>query len=246
MLFPRQLIINMLLEAIACISSSISLKIPNQNWQQLSIPLKFCHPRYECDYTSALPYELSSYLEKPPHEIAQILYSHIPSHPELAIAITAEGMFNFTLAPTYIQECLEALLIKDLDLGFMPTPYNFPLYTHTQYAYARCCAILRLAEERSILKLANGYTKKSKSLQINLLAIAESLPQLPSSSSNSQIISSQIIRQCQHLTTLFLEFYNHTPTLEIINEASHLLSIHGTKKLIYTLAAGYIVLPSYL
>lgn len=190
--------------------------------------LRFCDRSYEHHYTSAIAHQLSSKIQKSPLEIAQIIYSELPVNSKLAIALTPEGIFNFTLTDTYISECLHNIEISDLALNFIPQLQNFPQYTHTQYAYSRCCALLRLAESVDI--------KPQIRLSVNLIAIAESLHP------DNQLNSSQAIKQCQKLTANFLEYCDRTAIMEVLN----VQVIQIAKKLIYTLASGYIDLPEYL
>jgi hypothetical protein len=198
--------------------------------------LRFCDRNYNCHYTSAIAHQFSSKIHKSPLEIAQIIFSELPVtspvNSKLAIALTPEGIFNFTLTDTYISECLHNIKISDLALNFIPQPQNFPQYTHTQYVYSRCCALLRLAE----LVELKPQIRLGEFLNLNLIAIAESLQP------NNQLISSQAIKQCQKLTVNFLEYSDRTAIMEVLN----VQLIQITKKLIYTLASGYIDLPEYL
>jgi arginyl-tRNA synthetase len=200
--------------------------------EEYKFSLRFCDRSYECHYTSAIAHQLSSKIQKLPLEIAQIIYGEIPTNSKFAIALTLEGIFNFTLTDTYISECLHNIEISDLALNFIPQPQDFPQYTYTQYVYSRCCALLRLAE----LVELKPQSRLGEFLSVNLIAIAESLQP------NSQLTSSQVIKQCQKLTVNFLEYSDRTAIMEVLN----VQVIKITKKLIYTLASGYIDLPEYL
>lgn len=242
MLLPTQLIKNILALAIDRIfrdTNNLDQHL-DRYLDPLDISLKFCYPSYGCYYTSPIAHQLSSKISKPPLEIAQIIYSELPLSFKLAIAITNDGMFNFTLTETYIQECLNWILTADLTLNFIPHFQNFPTFTHTQYAYARCCSLLRLSksiEAKPNLHLPELAQVSTQTLVANLIAIAESLTPL-----SSQLSSPQVIKQCQNLTAIFLELSDRFT----ISEVFDLQLMQIVKKVIYIMASGYINLSEYL
>ena len=208
------------------ILESVTFQIYNQihNLDDLNISIRFCHPNYGCDYTSAIAYQLSSKLAKTPTEIAQTLYQSISTTEQLVITITDRGMINFKLTETYIQTCLDHIAIADLALNYQPQPQNFPLFTHTQYAYARCCSLLRQSIESKIL---------TPELALPLIDIAENL---------NQLSEPQVIKHYQNLTLKFLELSDRSSNSQVLSTS--ILKI--IQKLIYTLASSYINLPEYL
>jgi len=212
------------------ILESVTFQIYNQihNLDDLNISIRFCHPNYGCDYTSAIAYQLSSKLAKTPTEIAQTLYQSISTTEQLVITITDRGMINFKLTETYIQTCLDHIAIADLSLNYLPQPQNFPLFTHTQYAYARCCSLLRMVESVNIRAAI-----VSPELALTLIDIAENLDKLS---------EPQVIKCCQNLTLKFLELSDRSSNSQVLSTS--ILKI--TQKLIYTLASGYINLSEYL
>jgi len=211
----------------------------------LDISIRFCYPNFGCHYTSAIAHQLSSKIKKTPLEIAQIIFSELPLiSPEnfkLAIAITNEGMINFTLTEAYIRECLEVIQVSDLSLNFTPTPQNFPMYTHTQYAYARSCSLLRLAKLSSVKSPEIKTSLPIPELALWLIAIAETI--YPLNNLNNQP-NPNTIKQCQNLTVKFLEYSDRTVISNISEWQIQLIQI--TQKLLYILASGYINLPEYL
>jgi arginyl-tRNA synthetase len=231
MSLPIQLITNIL-------SSAIAIYPEMSEGDKLVIPIGFCYPNFGCHYTSAIAYQLSPKIKKTPLEIAQIIYSELPLNSKLAIAIAVDGMINFTLSETYIRECLEAIEISDLSLDFTPKLQNFPTYTHTQYAYARSCSLLRLAELSPIksqrINTALLNPESMPELALWSIAIAETINQ---SNQNT-------IKQCQNLTIKFLEYSDRTVISDISELQIQLIQI--AKKLLYILASGYINLPEYL
>ncbi|AFY72604.1 hypothetical protein Syn7502_00444 [Synechococcus sp. PCC 7502] len=203
------------------------------NYERELIPVRFCYPDYDCHYTSAIAHHVSSKLQKSPLEIAQTLQQSIflnyQLNSQLRIAVTDQGMLNFTLTDSYIQACLEQLADADLRLNYTPNFQNFPQFTYTQYAYARCCSLLRLASTYPHIFAPIG----SISLGLNLIAIAETLTNLS---------HPQAIKLSQQLTSLFCEASDRSD----LSKSLSILSLQVTQKLLHTLASGYINLPEYL
>jgi len=231
MSLPIQLITDILASAIAIYPEMSEV-------DKLVIPIGFCYPNFGCHYTSAIAYQLSSKLTKSPLEIAQIIYSELPLSSKLAIAITDDGMINFTLNEAYIRECLEAIEIGDLSLNCTPKSQNFPRYTHTQYAYARACSLLRLVQSSPIKSQGIKTSISMPELALWLIAIAENIHQ------SNNLSNRSMIKHCQNLTVKFLEYSDRTVLSDISELQIHLIQI--TKKLLYILASGYINLPEYL
>jgi arginyl-tRNA synthetase len=210
----------------------------------LDISVRFCYPNFGCHYTSAIAYQLSPKIKKTPLEIAQTIYSELPLNSKLAIAIAGDGMINFTLTETYIRECLAVIDISDMSLNFQPQPQYFSMSTYTQYAYARCCSLLRFAELNPVksqkIKTELLNSESTPELALWSIAIAEYIYQSHNQSNQNTI------KHCQNLTVKFLEYSDRNVNVNISNSEFHIQLIQITKKLLYILASGYINLPEYL
>jgi len=224
---PKNSLTNLPIKLIKNILESATVEGYSQvyNLDLSDLSIRFCYPQYDCDYTSAIAHQLSSKLAKTPVEIAQTLgQSNIPISDQLVITVTDNAMLNFKLTETYIQACMHQLAIADLSLSYIPQPQKFPSYTHTQYAYARCCSLLHQSIESKVL---------IPELALPLIDIAENLDQLS---------EPQVIKHCQNLTINFLELNDRSSNSQVLSTS--ILKI--IQKLIYTLASSYINLPEYL
>jgi hypothetical protein len=156
--------------------------------------------------------------------------------------VEGKGWLNFELSDRFLAECLLAMdknicedfLIPNLATEDSPPfvrsgwgrskPANAATNSYIwelQYAYARCCALLRLAKREGLIDLqipfawqlldANNRLLLNKSTEIQLaithLAIADQFPR-DCAALNEFISSPDCLKSCEALATAFLKFYD--------------------------------------
>lgn len=128
------------------------------------IPLEVAYPKYKAHYTSTIALALAHRLQLSPLEIADAIAKSCSPNPEITaqwqIQVIGKGWLNICLSDAYISECLRGVLRSQIEgIEYRNTMWqrseisdiskNVSQQTPelmVQYAYARCCALIRLAE----------------------------------------------------------------------------------------------------
>lgn len=225
--------------------------------------------QYERFYTCAIAFSLAHQLGRSPLEVAKTIAEPINElvSDRFLLEVAGDGLLNFTLRDWYIAESLitlsHALEIRSEEVptsGAAKSTINFAGYSYVQYAYARSCALLRLAPK---VELANNLqtfnwqlldsegnlylrTRPEQSLAFCLLTIADEI--VRNSSSSKSIDLSITIKLGKNLATNFLDFYNSCRILSADRELAQarIGLIATTKKAIAHLVASQICLPESL
>lgn len=247
------------------ISNSISSAFKT-SFAPSGIPINICYPKYDAHYTSPIALAISNQLGINALQIAEAIAKECSQNPKIAsqwqIKVFGKGWLNIFLSEQYMLsnvKILEHLQINGIDYfqGFWGKNHIAMDSSTTsaepiqQYAYARCCALIRLAYKENLLPNQHqseiidsssttnqGFTDQQEiSLYMQNLAIAELLdaenkiflapntPQFRSKLSRSLAIS-------------FLEFYDHCRIFGVNREIAlrRLSLIRITQKLILAVA----------
>jgi len=228
------------------------------------ISLNICYPKYGAHYTSAIAFAIANHLNLSPVQIADAIAQTCLQNPKISaqwqIQSLGKGWLNIFLSEKYIFESLFALenlpiegfancegfwqkLISIDAAGKSPDPT-------VQYAYARCCALVRLAQNNvgAIHELPLHYFEQFTSclepVEISLLmqnfAIADYLESLDSHKSRTKLSRS--------LAEAFLQFYDRCRIFGVPQEIAvkRLLLIRVTQKLLIAIAPPDINYAMYL
>jgi len=236
------------------------------------IPITACYPKYAAHYTSAIALAISHRLSIGAINIAEAIAQTCSQNPEISsqwhLQAFGKGWLNIVFSDQYIFTNLLALESWQLDgmnydQGFWQ---NHRISHHTmsspapvlQYAYARCCALMRLAYRENLLLpsvlmdssiITNAiFTEPSEiSLYLQNLAIAEFLDreQDDSLGSRHDLGRAQL---SQALAKSFLDFYDHCRIFGVSCDIAlqRLLLIRITQKLLLAIATTNINYTMYL
>ena len=225
------------------------------------ISLNICYPKYGAHYTSAIAFAIANRLNLSPVQIADAIAQICLQNPEISsqwqIQALGKGWLNIFLSEKYIFESLFALenlpfegfancegfwqrLISIDVAGQSPDPT-------VQYAYARCWALIRLAQNNvgAIHELPLHYFEQFTSclepVEISLLmqnfAIADYLESYKSRTKLSR-----------SLAEAFLQFYDRCRIFGVPQEIAvkRLLLIRVTQKLLIAIAPPDVNYAMYL
>jgi arginyl-tRNA synthetase len=123
----------------------------------ISVKVKSCFteiPDHYGHYTCAIAFSLSHQLGRSPLEIARILVEPVRElvGDRFLVVVAGDGWLNFDLCDWFIAESLSSLSQVLETRRDSISIINFPGYTHVQYAYARCCALLRLSQQQQLVR----------------------------------------------------------------------------------------------
>jgi len=131
----------------------------------IKISLEISYPKYDSHYTSAIALALSNRLNLNPLQIAsaitQICSQNVDISAQWQIQAVGKGWLNIFLSEQYLAECVLALAKWQIDgiadcEGFWQkrdisiNSANELPEAIVQYAYARCCALIRLSHQNHV------------------------------------------------------------------------------------------------
>jgi arginyl-tRNA synthetase len=228
-------------------------------------------------YTSPIAFSLAHQLGRSPLEIALDINRVIQklNGDRFAVAVGGEGWLNFQLSDRLIAESLYALsqALNSDEIATLNHPQNFPGYTYVQYAHARCCALLRLAQRQELMgnlhdfswqlldPIGNLYLRESVEMRLALclVAIADEialhLEQCLEDNSSAHGLRYRLeelerkvaIKLSKNLAANFLDFYAVCRIASADRDLSmaRMGLVTTTQKVIAYLAAGLIFLPEF-
>ncbi len=223
------------------------------------IALEICYPKYDAHYTSAIALAISHRLKLNPLEIADAIAQTCSQNPEVSsqcqIQALGKGWLNIFLSEKYISASLLDLENWQIDgiadcEGFWQKcdvsihPANNPPEAIVQYAYARCCALIRLAHQNNVVTI-HEFPLHLEPAEISLLmqnfAIAAYLEDENPLPLNKQKLS-------RSLAEAFLRFYDRCRIFGVSREiaARRLLLISITQKMLTAIAPPEINYAKYL
>jgi arginyl-tRNA synthetase len=256
------------------ISNSIDL-VFQTSLAPSEIPINICYPKYDAHYTSPIALAISNQLGIDALSIAEAIVKQCSQNHQIAspwqIKVFGKGWLNICLSEQYMLsniKILEDLIIEGIEYfqGFwvkshiamndskLPEPIK-------QYAYARCCALIRLAYRENLIPyeyqseiINSSITTNQKftdpheiSLYMRNLAIVEflDLDNKISLVPNTPKFRSKLSRS---LATSFLEFYDQCRIFGINREIAfkRLSLIRITQKLMLAIAPSEINYYMYL
>lgn len=228
------------------------------------IALEICYPKYGGHYSSAIALAISSRLGIEALQIAEKIIKNC-SQPEIfaqwQIRSSDKGLLNICLSDKYLSDSLDTLIIWRLDEeAFEISSEHPPLWQKRkisinpayqtpnpmqQYAYARCCALIRLMEKNSLL--AETISKiepiepEEVSLLLRNLAIADYLE-------NENILPLTRQKLSRSLAEAFLQFYDRCRVFGVDRYAvqRRSLLIRVTQKFLVAIAPPEVNYAIYL
>ena len=202
--------------------------------------INVCYPKYDAHYTSAIALTIANRLDKNSLAIAEeICLENLKISGQWQIKALGKGWLNIFLSEQYLAESLSALDIWQPDISdiFINSAVKSPEAT-MQYAYARCCALIRLAD-RSVIFLRTDFLRTDIvwdfiepaeiSLLMQQLAIADLLKD------HAHLDRYKLSRS---LAEVFLQFYDHCRIFGVTPKIAYrrLLLIRVTQKLLLAIA----------
>ena len=233
------------------------------------ILLEVGYPKYEAHYTSTIALAIANRLNLSPFQIAEAIALTCSQNPAISsqwqIQALGKGWLNIFLSEQYIAESLLALEQWQIEgitnyEGFWQKSNisidftNKSLDPIVQYAYARCCALIRLAKQNNLEMNVGAIHELPLHSSLNLepaeigllmqnLAIAAYLENDNSASSNKSRT-----KLSRSLAESFLQFYDHCRIFGVNREVAlrRLLLIRITQKLLLAIAPPEINYAMYL
>jgi arginyl-tRNA synthetase len=233
------------------------------------IKVKSCFteiPNHYSHYTCAIAFSLSHQLGRSPLEIARMLVEPVR---ELVgdcfrVVVEGDGWLNFDLCDWFIAESLSSLSQVLETRRDSISIINFPGYTHVQYAYARCCALLRLSQQQQIVSDFQAfswqlldprgglylYTAMEQRLVFGLLVIGDEIAQNSDHPEDlDSLLEPKLSRKLSKiLAANFLGFYDscHILSAERRVAIARIGLVIMVKRAIAYLVASQIFLPESL
>ncbi len=228
---------------------------------------------YENYYTCAIAFSLAHQLGRSALAIAQMLAESVSElvSDRVRVEVVGDGWLNFALRDWYMAESLctlshafETRSDAVSTSGSTISTIDFPGYTNVQYAYARCCALLRLAQQQELVRDLHTFSWQlldpegdlylraatEQRLAFYLLTIADEIVRNSTSPRQleQQVATKLSKKLSRNLAANFLDFYDSCRIVgaecELAMARIGLIAI--TKKAIAHLVADQIFLPESL
>ncbi len=246
----------------------------NAALDSLDIAVKPCfaeHRNLCSHYTCAIAFSLAHQLGRSPLSVAQMLAEPISElvGDRFRVVVAGDGWLNFDLWDWFMAESLSALS-QELEARrdcttrtaiLIPGAINkFSGYSHIQYAYARCSALLRLAQQQELIVDLQGFcwqlldsegdfylrSTTEQRLACCLLAIGDEIGQ---NSVSSHMLHRHVTNKLsKNLAANFLDFYDSCQILSMDRgiAIARIGLVVTVKMAIAYLVASYIFLPESL
>ncbi len=251
---PSRLLQNAIADAI---SSVFEIAI-----SPYKIPITIGYPKYDAHYTSTIALAISHSVNRYPLQIAEAIAQtcsqNLAISSKLQIQAFGKGWLNIYLSQEYITESLLALNewqiegIAERDgfwqkCDFSPNSNKSSPELILQYAYARCCALMRLAYNSDSQPSVGNHSSVLEPAEVSLLlqnfAIAAYLE-----SENSLDSHPSRMKLSRSLAETFLHFYDHCRIFGVDREIAlrRLSIIRVTQKMLFAIAPPEINYEMYL
>jgi arginyl-tRNA synthetase len=220
------------------------------------ISLEIGYPKYDAHYTSTIALAIANRLNLNPLEIAKAIAQTCSQNLEISsqwqIKALGKGWLNIFLSEQYIYQNLFSLdnwqpfEINNNNIAILPDQKLPKIELLSQYAYARCWALIRLANRENLFAEYHLQNLKFiEPIEINLIM------QLFDISANLENRNYSILNQyklSRSLAEAFLEFYDRCRIFGVTREIaiSRLLLIRITQKLLLAIAPPEINYSMYL
>ncbi|MBD2187351.1 DALR anticodon-binding domain-containing protein [Pseudanabaena mucicola] len=236
--------------------------------QAEQVPLEIAYPKYNAHYTSTIALALAHRLQLAILEIADAIAKSCSQNPEITaqwqIQVIGKGWLNICLSDVYISGCLRNLLRSQIGgieyrngmwqrCDISQSAITQTLDLMVQYAYARCCALMRLAVRENLWLKDESFPNilsYSEISEINLLlqnfAIANYIATDLENKSLSRF--KERSKLWRLLAKTFLDFYDRCQIFGVSHEVAmkRLFLIRVTQKLLLASTLQEFQLLEYL
>ena len=221
------------------------------------ILIDVCYPKYDAHYTSAISLSISNRLGIGALKIAEEIVKACSQNLEISlqwqIRALGKGWLNIFLSEQFISENLFALNDWQLDpIDILISPSINSPDPICQYAYARCCALIRLAHLLPDVDLEHSRTTKVldfiEPAEISLLMKQFEIALFLENSKNLEKANLNRYKLSRSLAEIFLQFYDRCRIFGVSHEIAYrrLLLIRITQKLLTAIAPPEINYAMYL
>ena len=223
------------------------------------ISLEICYPKYDAHYTSAIALAIANRLQQDPLQIADAIAQTCSQNLEISsqwkIQAFGKGWLNISLSEQYLIESLLSLDewqiegITNCDGFWQKSEIALVAVGNSteQYAYARCCALMLLAQQLNVGASHELPLHYLEPVEISLLmqnfAIADYLK-----SEHFLNNHKSRMRLSRSLAESFLQFYDRCRIFGVSREIAmrRLLLISVTQKMLIAIAPPEINYAMYL
>lgn len=215
------------------------------------IALDICYPKYEAHYTSSIAFAIANRLGIDPLKISEAIaqnncHQNLEMSKQWQIKAFGKGWLNVFLSSQFLSEKLLAIdrwkfdeindcggIWQRLDISenlILP-----PSETISQYAYARCCALIRLAIRENLFDLFPEMGEDLNSVEISLLMEQFKISDYIDNYNSWGFEKTKLrYKLSKLLAESFLSFYDHCRIFGVPREVvfRRLLLIRNTQKLL--------------
>ncbi len=221
------------------------------------ILIDVCYPKYDAHYTSAISLAIANRLGISALKIAEEIVKACSQNLEISlhwqVRAVGKGWLNIFLSDQFIYENLFSLndwQPNPIDISINPS-INSP-DPICQYAYARCCALIRLAHLLPTVDLELSRTSRAldfiEPAEISLLMQQFEIVSLLENSKSLEKVNLNRYKLSRSLAEIFLQFYDRCRIFGVSHEIAcrRLLLIRITQKLLTAIAPPEINYAIYL